>query len=181
MKKSTLYLLLAAIVLAGCFYKAPISFTASRQIDRSAIGTWQIAEEPESKLIISEADRTHYALSVRPPKDGPLYVGPAEFRAHHTKVGEMDIVNVQVVDPRTGKSGDWAFFGYIRPDKDTLRIRPVSDAVVPPHPSVLPGYVGGELLTTPEAMKRHFESVINRPDLFASKEIVYHRVPRLSQ
>ena len=174
------FLFLVVIALGGCVYKAPISFTPSREIDRSLIGTWQPFEEPDSKLIIAEADPTHYNIGVRPPKGNPLNVGPTDFRAHHTKVGEIDIVNLQILDPETNKTGDWAFktgdwafVSYTRPDKDTLHLRMVNEKVI-----LTPFDPGGKLLTTPEAMKHHFESVINRPDLFSPKETVFRRVPQ---
>lgn len=176
MRTRALHLLFLVIVaLGGCVYKAPISFTASREIDRSLIGTWQPFEEPDSKLIIAEADPTHYNIGVRPPKGNPLNVPPTDFRAHHTKVGEIDIVNLQIIDPEKNNIphiGVWAFVSYTLLDQDKLKLRMVNDRVI-----LTPMDPRGKLLTTPEAMKLHFESVINRPDLFAPKEMVFRRLP----
>jgi hypothetical protein len=165
------FLLLVVFTLSGCVYKAPISFTPSREIDRSLLGTWQLADEPDSRLTIAEADRTHYKVDVRPPEGNPLNVGPTNFRAHHTRVGKIDIINLQHIDSQSNRPGDWGFASYIRPDNENLHVRTVNERVIP-----TPFDPGGELLTTPEAMKRHFESVVNRPDLFSPKEMIFKRI-----
>jgi hypothetical protein len=61
---------------------------------------------------------------------------------------------------------------YTLLDQDKLKLRMVNDRVI-----LTPMDPRGKLLTTPEAMKLHFESVINRPDLFAPKEMVFRRLP----
>jgi|GEM_PF-5022969 len=164
-------------VFAGCIYQAPISPTPSHDIDQSLIGTWHVANTPDSKLIIKAADPTHYAVEVRPPPGGTVNTGPLHFRAHHTKIGDLDIVNLQLVSKTGPAPGRWEFLTYIHPDPDTIRVRMVNDNLVPPPPDVQAGVTGGERLTNSEAMKERFEQVIDNPELFSTQETVYKRDP----
>jgi hypothetical protein len=104
-----------------------------------------------------------------------INVGQMDFRAHHTKVASLDIVNVQLIDPKTKKPSKWALLSYTHPDADTIRIRLINERVVPLPPSTQQGNPGGDRLTTPDAMRKHVESVAERPDLFSAKEMVFTR------
>jgi len=175
MKRPLFLVLLSLTALAGCFYEAPVSLTPSRDIDRTVLGTWEYGEERGTKLQITEADAQHYALTIRAPKGGFINVGQMDFRAHHTKVASLDIVNVQLIDPKTKKPSKWALLSYTHPDADTIRIRLINERVVPLPPSTQQGNPGGDRLTTPDAMRKHIESVAERPDLFSAKEMVFTR------
>jgi hypothetical protein len=168
MKRTSLFfVLLLTVFVGGCFYEAPVSLTPSREIDRSVLGAWEDGDEHKTKLQITEADARHYAISWRPPKGGFIDLGPMDFQAHHVKVASLDIVNLQLNDPKTNKPGKWAFLSYTHPDADTIIIRFISPGAVPPPPSTPQDNPGSYRLTTPDAMLKHIESVAQRPDLFS--------------
>ncbi len=178
MKRPLLVALLLTVFLSGCIYEVPVSLTPSREIDRTVLGAWEYGEERETKLQITEADAHYYTISIRPPKGGFINVGQMDFRAHHTKVAELDIVNVQLIDPTTKKPGKWALLSYTHPDADTIRIRLIDERVVPLPPSTQQGNPGGDRLVTPDAMQKHIESVAQRSDLFSPKEMEFTRTKK---
>lgn len=174
MKTSYLFAPLLALFLGGCIYEAPVSLTPSREIDRSLLGLWDSERRTGNQLQISEADPHHYTIS-RIPSSNDLIKGPMGFLAHHTKVGDVDIVNAVLIHP---KGDRWLLLSYTHPDADTIRIRFINDKVVPWPPSTQQGHPGGDLLITPDAMRKHIESVAQRPDLFRPEEMVFIRAKK---
>ncbi|MGC3991108.1 MAG: hypothetical protein QM796_15800 [Chthoniobacteraceae bacterium] len=155
----------------------PISSTPDHEIDQSLLGTWHVANTPDSKLIIAKADPTHYLIGVRPPPGGAVDYGPLDFRGHHTKVGSVDIVNIQLLSKTSTTPGRWEFLTYTHPDADTICVRMVNDKLLPPPPDGQTNVPGVEQLTSSELMRKRFEEVIDNPELFSIQETVYKRDP----
>jgi hypothetical protein len=180
-RTSLLFVLLLTVFIGGCFYEAPVSLTPSQEIDHRVLGPWESGEGREgretNKLQITEADAHHYTISFRWAKGGLIDLGQMDFRAHHVKVAGLDIVNVQLIDPTTKKPSKWAFLSYTLPDADTIHVRLINKGVFPLSPSTQ-GNPGSDRILTADAMRKHIESVAQRPDLFSGGEMLLTRTKK---
>jgi hypothetical protein len=118
---SRLFLLAAALLLAGCPYGSefPLGSPAEAIGDAALLGTWKTSAESEEDFTLTFSIAGGAPLSVVADSPGEE---PASYPAFVSAVGGERFLNLR----DAGESGQWYFANY-RLDGDRLRLRLVDD------------------------------------------------------
>lgn len=112
--------LLLCLFLTACEWSIPITANGTREVVPTLIGEWFQTGTGE-RLRVRKYDDTHYVL-------GMGQHGDQLFTAHHSDVGEWQLISVRELKPE----GDlWTYVQWRLVDRDRLEIRAVNDKVIP--------------------------------------------------
>ncbi len=155
MKKTSLILIVAALTMFGCVYKAPLAKKQKVKIDDSVLGAWQMVDEASKtagNLLVLEYTDTEYLVSYK-NEDATMF-----FRGYPIKVEGVSCVQLQLVGTGEGsiKQEDRKYnvISYTAA-KDALTIKLLNTEVVDPN------------LGTTEELKAAFKTNKDNAKLFS--------------
>lgn len=109
---------LAALLVAGCEFEAPITDKPTRPTIDKLVGTWKAVGDTDV-MQVRQLDTATYVVSY----NGDLY------SAHHSDLGGVPYVSVLHLDPKNRK---YSFLTWQLSDADDrLTLRVVSSEVIP--------------------------------------------------
>jgi hypothetical protein len=112
--------LLLCLALTACEWKIPITENGTREVVPALIGDWFHTANGD-RLHIRKYDATHYIL-------GEGEHGDRLFSAHHSDVGDWQLVSVRELKP---EGDQWTYVQWRLADRDHLELRVVNDKIIP--------------------------------------------------
>ena len=161
MKHIAVLTLLAALLVAGCHYEAPLSAEDDIPIDSAVLGLWEpvteageTPEEGERMLILRYSD-TEYMVHY-PTGENALY-----YRCYPVKIDGVACVQLEIIGSRNGTPGD---------EKDLFHVASYRLADHELEIELLNTGLVDDSLTTTEALAEAFRKHRDNKELFAYPE-----------
>lgn len=147
-------LIVAAVLLSGCIYQAPITEKPTGRIDERLIGDWVSKDDQgkEEHMVVVKLDDSNYIVNY----------GGGTFRAFESDVNGTRLVSAQNISPVKDSERLYAFVTYeLQDDGKKLVLRTVNQSVI------------SDKLKTSAEIQKAIGANLKNPDLFNKDASVF--------